>query len=245
MAENKKSIIVYADWIEHFEFLTDEEAGKLIKHFFRYVNDLNPIAEDRNIQIAFNPIKAILKRDLDKWEKTLTDRSINGRMGNLKRYNLDLFTKVEDKQMTLEEAEEVAKHRKASPPDSTPTKTVANVAVNDSVNVSVSVNDIKEDINTPLAFSFYHSLIGLGANKQYASEWIKVRKTKRLTNTQTALDKFMSQVEKSGYTINEVLEKCIEKSWGGFDADWFKKLPKDNNNFNNILNEIRNDGVRR
>jgi hypothetical protein len=137
MAENKKSIIVYADWIEHFEFLTDEEAGKLIKHFFRYVNDLNPIAEDRNIQIAFNPIKAILKRDLDKWEKTLTDRSINGRMGNLKRYNLDLFTKVEAKQMSLEEAEEVAKHRKASPPDSTPTKNVAKVADNDNVNVSV------------------------------------------------------------------------------------------------------------
>jgi hypothetical protein len=144
MAENKKSIIVYADWIEHFEFLTDEEAGKLIKHFFRYVNDLNPIAEDRNIQIAFNPIKAILKRDLDKWEKTLTDRSINGRMGNLKRYNLDLFTKVEAKEMTLEEAEEVARHRKASLPDSTPTKKVANVAVNDSVNVSVSINNIEE-----------------------------------------------------------------------------------------------------
>jgi hypothetical protein len=144
MAENKKSIIVYADWIEHFEFLTDEEAGKLIKHFFRYVNDLNPIAEDRNIQIAFNPIKAILKRDLDKWEKTLTDRSINGRMGNLKRYNLDLFTKVEAKQMTLEEAEELARHRKASPPDSNPTKNVANVAVNDSVNVSVSINNIEE-----------------------------------------------------------------------------------------------------
>jgi len=42
MAENKKAVIVYADWIEQFEALNDEEAGKLIKHIFRYVNDLNP-----------------------------------------------------------------------------------------------------------------------------------------------------------------------------------------------------------
>lgn len=34
MAENKKSIIVYADWIHVFKELDDEEAGQLIKHFF-------------------------------------------------------------------------------------------------------------------------------------------------------------------------------------------------------------------
>lgn len=85
-----------------------------------------------------------------------------------------------------------------------------------------------EDINKPFAFSFYNSLIGLGANKQFVSEWLKVRKNKKLTNTETALNKFILQVEKSGYTLNEVLEKCIEKSWGGFDASWYvkKNIPK-------------------
>jgi len=94
MAENKKGVLVYADWIDHFEGLTDEEAGLLIKHFFRYVNDLKPIAPDRIIEIAFAPIKASLKRDLDKWEKTISERSVNGRMGNLKKYHIDLYNKV-------------------------------------------------------------------------------------------------------------------------------------------------------
>jgi hypothetical protein len=73
------------------------------------------------------------------------------------------------------------------------------------------------------SFSFYHSLIKYGGKKELVSDWIKVRKNKRLTNTETAFKKFITQVEKSGYSIDEVLEKCIEKSWGGFESDWFKK----------------------
>lgn len=42
MAENKKKVIVYANWQSTFDKLTDEEAGKLIKHFFAYINDDNP-----------------------------------------------------------------------------------------------------------------------------------------------------------------------------------------------------------
>jgi len=83
-----------------------------------------------------------------------------------------------------------------------------------------------KDITALPTFSFYHYLINLGCNKQLVSDWIKVRKNKRLTNTETALKKFITQVEKSGYSIDEVLEKCIEKSWGGFESDWYCKVKK-------------------
>ena len=224
MAENKKSIIVYAEWLEQFEYLTDEEAGKLIKHFFRYVNDLNPIAPDRFIEAQFIPIKQTLKRDLDKWEKTINERSVNGRLGNLKKYNIDLYNNVQSNLLSIEDAEQIAKNRKASQPDSVATKSIAKLAVNDNVNVNVNdnVNNIKEKTALP-TFSFYHSLIKIGGNENLVSDWLKVRKNKRATNTETAFKKFTTQVEKSGYNINEVLEKCIEKSWSGFDADWFKK----------------------
>ncbi len=83
MAENKKTIVVYADWIEQFESLSNEEAGKLIKHFFRYVNDLNPVPEDRITEIAFLPIKATLKRDLEKWERSSPQRIEKARLAGL------------------------------------------------------------------------------------------------------------------------------------------------------------------
>ena len=48
-------------------------------------------------------------------------------------------------------------------------------------------------------------------------------KKKKLTNTETALKGFLKQVDKSGNSLNDVLTKCIEKSWGGFEAEWYKK----------------------
>jgi hypothetical protein len=83
-------------------------------------------------------------------------------------------------------------------------------------------NEIK-DITALPKFSFYHSLITYGGNENLVSDWLKVRKTKKATNTETAYKKFINQVEKSGHSINDVLEKCIEKSWSGFESDWFKK----------------------
>lgn len=84
-------------------------------------------------------------------------------------------------------------------------------------------NEKNENILALPKFSFYHSLINYGADKDLVSDWLKVRKTKRATNTETAFNKFIAQVEESGYTLNDVLIKCIEKSWGGFNAEWYKK----------------------
>lgn len=86
MAKDKKGFILYADQKEIFNQLTDEMAGKLIKHIFAYVNDENPISEDIIINLAFTPIKQQLKRDLVKFEETKEKRSEAGKAGANKRW---------------------------------------------------------------------------------------------------------------------------------------------------------------
>lgn len=81
MAENKKSFVAYCDWQETFEELTDEEAGRLIKHLFNYVNDKNPEASDKLTKMCFIPIKQSLKRDLKKYESYIEKQSVNGSKG--------------------------------------------------------------------------------------------------------------------------------------------------------------------
>jgi len=81
MAENKKAFVAYCDWLESFEELTNEEAGKLAKHLFRYVNDLNPEAPDRMTKMCFIPIRQSLKRDLVKYEERAERARINGLKG--------------------------------------------------------------------------------------------------------------------------------------------------------------------
>lgn len=211
MAENKKSIIVYAEWLEQFEYLTDEEAGKLIKHFFRYVNDLNPVAPDRFTEAQFIPIKQTLKRDLDKWEKTLTERSLNGRLGNIKKYNIDLFNKIQSNAITLEEAEEIAKHRKASPPDRVATKTVAKVAVN--VNDNVNVNNIEErKVNFANSLKPYLSIYGKDMLNDFYAHWTQHGENDR---------KFLAEKQKS-FGIERRLE-----TWKRNDAKFNHKQKQD------------------
>jgi len=79
MAENKKSFILYVDQLPMVDTLTDEQAGKLIKHIYKYVNDENPILDDQLLNIAFLPIKQQLKRDLVKWEQKQEQRKEAGR----------------------------------------------------------------------------------------------------------------------------------------------------------------------
>lgn len=68
MAQGKNTVLVYTSWATMFEKLSDEEAGKLIKHFWLYVTDKNPIAPDRLTELLFEPIKTTLKSDLAKYE---------------------------------------------------------------------------------------------------------------------------------------------------------------------------------
>jgi hypothetical protein len=68
MAKDKNSFLIYCDVIHTVEKLTNEQAGALFKHLLRYVNDQNPVAEDIVTEIAFEPIKQSLKRDLNKYE---------------------------------------------------------------------------------------------------------------------------------------------------------------------------------
>jgi hypothetical protein len=79
MAENKKGFVLYADQKLIFDDLTNEEAGTLIKHIFSYVNDENPVLNDRLIDMAFKPIKLQLKRDLVKYETVRERNSVNAR----------------------------------------------------------------------------------------------------------------------------------------------------------------------
>jgi hypothetical protein len=81
MAKDKKSFILYCDQQGLFNKLPDEIAGKLIKHIFAYVNDEDPIASDLLLEIAFEPIKLQLKRDLRKYDDYIDKQRLNGAKG--------------------------------------------------------------------------------------------------------------------------------------------------------------------
>lgn len=228
MAEHKKSFLLYCDLIHTIEKLPDDKAGVLFKHILKYVNDKNPTTEDLVVDLVFEPIKQQLKRDLETWRLSKFDKSQNGILGNLKRWNPDLYSQVIENKINIEQAQEIAKHRKASLPDSVLSLPIANVAVNVTATVTDNVI-VNEDIETdkPSVFNFKKSLVQLSGNEKIVTEWLEVRKKKKLTNSETAFNGFIKQVEKSGFPITDVLTKCVEKSWGGFEAEWLVVKPNE------------------
>lgn len=114
MAKDKKSFILYVDQKDLWNKLPDEIAGKLIKHIYSYVSDENPSSDDLMIEIAFEPIKQQLKRDLKLFEEKRVKRSEAGVAGANKRW------------------QEMAN-------DSKRISSIAKIAVNDNVNVNDNV----------------------------------------------------------------------------------------------------------
>lgn len=147
MAKGKKSFVLYSDQKELFEHLSDEQAGKLIKHIFNYVNDENPTADDPLVDIAFIPIKQHLKRDLKNWEKKQKQRSEAGKKSAESRQRKS--TTVNDRQ---------------------PTSTV-NVNVNENVNDNVNENKIK------LFDQFWDKYDKKVGRKKALQKWMKLKES--------------------------------------------------------------------
>lgn len=158
MAENKKSFILYVDLISVVEKLIVKDrlnktnyAGELFYAILRYVNDKELIDIDFIVELAFEPIKLSLKRDLKKFEITKNERSESAKIGNLKRWHNDLYLRFKKGEKTLKECESEINNRKSSHSDYSDTvakKEIANIA--ESVNDIESVNDSVNDINKPL-----------------------------------------------------------------------------------------------
>lgn len=145
--ENKKSFILYQEYEENIADLSQKQKGDLLDAIFAYSHghliELEPL-----VKMAFSFIKADLDRSGKAWKKTREERSLSGRIGNLKRWNLDLHQQYQAGKITLEDAENIAKHRKTSLSDnseSLKSQEIANIAVNVNEDVNVNVN-VNEDV---------------------------------------------------------------------------------------------------
>lgn len=145
MAKGKKSFVLYSDQKELFEHLSDEQAGKLIKHIFKYVNDENPTTDDPLVDIAFIPIKQHLKRDLKNWEQKQKQRSEAGKKSAESRQRKS--TTVNDRQQT------------------------STVNVNGNVNVNDNVNENKIKLFDQF-WDKYDKKVG---RKKALQKWMKLK----------------------------------------------------------------------
>lgn len=191
MAEDKKGFILYADQQTLFEGLDDNEAGVLIKHIFRYVNDENPEPPDKITKISFEPIKQQLKRDLVKYEKIKGFRSEIGKIGGQK-------------------SGEARKQKKANEANASNSKqTEANEAVTVNVNVTDTVN--VKDIYFKIKEIIYKSSVSAYITKNLQ---IWLDNQKRIDGTEVVM-KGLVEIDKEYFSYSFADENHIKNSFKG------------------------------
>lgn len=79
---SKTNFILYKDSKAIIDLLSDEQAGKLFKSIFQYVEDRTELeTNDGMLKIAFTQIKVTLERDLIKYKKIVERNKENGKKG--------------------------------------------------------------------------------------------------------------------------------------------------------------------
>jgi hypothetical protein len=124
MAQNKKSFVLYSDSQGLVNQLPDDVAGRLLKHIFAYVNDEEPKTDELLVNIAFEPIKMQLKRDLIKWDETKEVRSKAG------------LASAEARRLKKENQQNSTNSTSVDFVENNLTKSTVSVNVNDNVNVT-------------------------------------------------------------------------------------------------------------
>lgn len=213
MAKDKNSFVLYTDLLETVSKLPDNKAGKLFKIILEYVNDNNPTVEDVLIQVAFEPIKQQLKRDLKKWEKERSNRSDAGKIGGI-RSGEARRSKTKQNEALLQNAKQTEANTKQNEANEA-------VTVNVSVNDTVIVNDIQ---NTVFNKNFCEPIseIEIGATREFVS--ITLHREYTPERIMQLFAAFQIQTEKKFYTSRA--EKI------NHFRNWIKTQPYDTNQQN-------------
>lgn len=226
MADNKKSFVLYCDLIHTIKKLPAEKAGLLFIHLLEYVNDQNPITDDILVEIAFEPIKHQLKRDLKKYEIKKEQWSEAGKASaEAKKLKKEQESKSTESTYVEVRSTKTNERKKRS------TESTVTVNVNDTV--TVNVNDSNKDYQLSVDFWL----------KEFHPGWsFSGMQGKALKSILKKIDTFLKDSERKENDVFDFFKLVCLKI-----PDWFKD--KDLNIIDSKLNEIitqiknKNNGI--
>lgn len=185
-SQDKKSFVLYSDYREHLELLTDEEKGRLLMALFDYnENGKNPELNGIT-RMAFSFIKAQMDRDAQKYAETCMRRSEAGKQGGRPSKANGFSEKQTETKKANGFSEKQAKAKKADTDNDTDTDTDTDINNSISLSSSFEEGDIPEDEEPKLSpveirFAEFWSNYPRKVGKQHALKaWNKIKPTAEL-----------------------------------------------------------------
>ena len=218
MAQDKKSFVLYSDLLTTVSKLVEQDkkhqtnhAGELFLTILEYVNDKDPIPENFIVEMAFEPIKIQLKRDLEKWENQLEQRRQAGKRSAEVRSNKsnERSTSVQRPLTSVDESQR-------APTD--------NVNVNVNVNDNVITNSNDNNIGTELKFDAV-VLSAIKEKKKFIKPTIDdIREYCMSRKNNIDAEAFFNYYESNGWKVG----RNVMKSWQSAVITWEKRNKQNN-----------------
>ena len=78
----KKSLLLYYDYQQHFNFLSDEQVGRIVRAMLEYeIDGILPEFDETIMKMTFSFIRANLDRDMQKYIDKCSKNAENGKSG--------------------------------------------------------------------------------------------------------------------------------------------------------------------
>ena len=84
----------------------------------------------------------------------------------------------------------------------------------------VDARDDPPAADAAVRFDAAEFLVEQGADPQTAADYLALRKAKKATSSRTALRSVVSEADKAGLPLQDVLTTCCARGWAGFRAEW-------------------------
>jgi hypothetical protein len=129
MTHEKDTFIMYGKMLRGFrEKMSNDQFCMLFDAILEFNETGKEASLPFGLDIAFEVVKEQMIRDNEKWHTVKEERSNSGRIGNLKRWHPEIFKKYEKGEISLDEAENIAKSHSDNS-DRERSQSIANIAV--------------------------------------------------------------------------------------------------------------------
>ena len=193
--KEKVSLLLYYDYIEQFECLTDEQLRKLIYAMIEFDKNEKEIELDKVTKMAFIPIRKRLKLDKENWIHTCKTNSENAK----KRWNNENTTVCDrmpknanyaDIERDIEKEKEIEKERESNNIYTTP-PTLADI-------ISFCSDNNIENFDYEYFYDYYEANGWVDMNGNKIKNWkskIKTWYKKDVKNEELKQNKSKKKVE--------------------------------------------------
>lgn len=195
----KDTFILYTEQKEVIDKLSDEQAGKLIKAIYEYVETGEMPSLDNVLDLVIIPFKQNLDRNADKYEETKKKRSEAGKLG----------AEIKKQKQAKQANANFANNKQANQA----------VNVNDNVNVNVNEDVLLEKEKNKKRKSFEDVFLENQCSKELENtlkDFIDMRKTIKKPMTTKALELLLKNLERLTNLEEEkiaILNQSIEHGW--------------------------------